>query len=86
MSQMRCPYHDVVFETETDHSKPGTRILGSDNKPTGKHKHPQYKGGISGHTDCPLCQKGILVAESRGDDPNAVVASSVRSSSTRRIA
>jgi hypothetical protein len=69
MPQMRCPYHDFVFETETDHSKPGTRIADAEGKPTGAHKHPQYPGGISGHVDCPLCKKGIQVAKPRGEFP-----------------
>jgi hypothetical protein len=46
MPQMRCPRHDFLFETETDHSKPGM-----------KPSHPKDERGISGHPDCPLCQK-----------------------------
>ena len=83
MAPMRCPYHDIVFETETDSSKPGTRELGDDNKPTGKHKHPLYAGGISGHTDCPLCKKGVKVAQPRGEAP---VDEPAAASGSRRIA
>jgi hypothetical protein len=61
MATYRCPRHDVVFETQTDHSKPGTRAKNPEenNRNTGPHVHPQYLmpdgGSISGHPDCPLC-------------------------------
>jgi hypothetical protein len=71
MAQMRCPYHDVVFETEHDQTKPGTRAKNPDDnmKNTGAHIHPRFKmddgGYISGHPDCPLCQRAV----DRDDDP-----------------
>lgn len=56
MPDMRCPYHDVVFQTDTNNTKPGSR-KNIDGKEVGDHIHPQYPGGISGHVDCPLCKK-----------------------------
>lgn len=60
MSEMRCPKHDLLFQTETDHTRPGTRRTDKEGKETGEHRHPQHKvgdGAISGHVDCPLCKK-----------------------------
>ena len=45
MADYRCPKHDLVFETSTDHRKPGA--LAND-KLAG---HP-----VNGHPDCPQCQ------------------------------
>jgi hypothetical protein len=56
MATFRCPQHDLVFQTETDHTKPGTRRTDSEGKETGEHRHPQWDG-VSGHVDCPLCIK-----------------------------
>jgi hypothetical protein len=64
--EFRCPFHDVVFETQTDHSKPGTRGKDQDGRPFGVHVHPLYMrddGYIAGHPDCPLCQ----LAKANGD-------------------
>ena len=71
MLTLRCPVHDVLFDTETDHTKPGTRELDSESKPTGKHRHPLFKRGtgvLPGHPDCPLCKKAI-----KNGDPDLVV-------------
>jgi len=60
MADMRCPYHDIVFQTETDHTKPGSRAADGQGKQTGQSKHPFYKvgnGAVAGHPDCPLCKK-----------------------------
>ena len=46
MSDMRCPKHDVVFETVTDQRKPGAGASGN------LAAHP-----ANGHPDCPLCAK-----------------------------
>jgi len=57
---VRCPYHDIIFPTETDHTKPGTRQPDEQGKQTGASKHPLYKagaGGVWGHPDCPLCKR-----------------------------
>jgi hypothetical protein len=64
MATMRCPYHDYLFESDTDHTKPGTRAKNpaENNRNTGAHIHPRYMvsgGFISGHPDCPLCQNAI---------------------------
>lgn len=44
MSEFRCPKHDSIFETMTDHRKPGA--LAAANFPA----HPK-----DGHPDCPKC-------------------------------
>jgi hypothetical protein len=65
--EFRCPFHDVVFDTDTDSRKPGTRMTDSEGKQTGEHVHPLYKVGtgyIAGHPDCSLCQRAIAA-----DDP-----------------
>jgi len=66
MADLRCPYHDVVFEALTDSRKPGARAIDNEGKPTGELVHPSYQVGsgyVSGHPDCPLCQR----AEKQGD-------------------
>jgi hypothetical protein len=42
----RCPKHDLIFETVTDHRKPGA--LKNDKFPA----HP-----VNGHPDCPKCHE-----------------------------
>lgn len=54
--EFRCPMHDILFQTETDHTKPGTP-LSVKAKQAGKKTHPKNEQGISGHPDCPLCMK-----------------------------
>lgn len=69
MAEYRCPQHDTIFQTQTDHTKPGTRALDSEGRAVGKHKHSLYQGGVSGHPDCPLCAKGddrALIQETSG--------------------
>jgi hypothetical protein len=47
MAEFRCPAHDVVFQTETDHTKPGTP----------DKKHAKDAKGYSCHPDCPIGKK-----------------------------
>jgi|HubBroStandDraft_5_1064220.scaffolds.fasta_scaffold03282_5 hypothetical protein len=68
MATVRCPMHDTVVETETDHRKPGARTLDSEGKPTGPFEHPMFEpvaggGYIAGHPDCPLCKKAIAAGD-----------------------
>lgn len=72
--QFRCPMHDTLIETETDHSKPGTRETDSEGKQTGPIKltHPLFwnkekTGYIAGHPDCVLCRRAV-----REGDPNLI--------------
>jgi hypothetical protein len=44
--EMRCPKHDRIFETVTDHRKPDAPASGS------FKAHP-----VGGHPDCSLCQR-----------------------------
>jgi len=69
MADFRCPRHDVLFQTETDHKKPGS-----------DKSHPKSESGIAGHPDCPMCKK-----EKKGStrqipsaDPPAATAANTR--------
>ena len=46
MPDVRCPKHDIVFSTVTDHRMPGS------GKAANLAAHPR-----DGHTDCPKCQE-----------------------------
>jgi hypothetical protein len=68
--EYRCPQHDVVFQTETDHTKPGSIKAGAE-----KSSHPRNAAGEWGHPDCPLCQKEAKpVAKATGAGGRQVVA------------
>ena len=45
MADYRCPKHDRIFESTTDHRRPGSSADGK------FAAHP-----TNGHPDCPLCQ------------------------------
>ena len=69
MADYRCPAHDVVFQAETDQTKPGT---------PGKN-HRLDDRGISCHPDCPIGKKVFA------NKPVAAQTSNVAQSGTRRI-
>jgi hypothetical protein len=54
MADFRCPTHDVVFQSMTDHRKPGSNASGN------FQAHPE-----AGHPDCPLCQDDIVAGVTR---------------------
>jgi hypothetical protein len=51
MASYRCPKHDKMFDSFTDHRAPGSPAVG--------HflAHPH-----DGHPDCPLCQSDAVTA------------------------
>jgi hypothetical protein len=59
MAEYRCPTDDLIFETLTDHRKPGAEASG---------KFPAHPA--NGHPDCPKCQErmdasaGVAVKQS----------------------
>lgn len=44
MATFRCPIHDNIFESITDHRAPGSR---------GNQQLPDHP--VNGHPDCPFC-------------------------------
>lgn len=46
MTDFRCPRHDLIFQSDTDHRKPGSAATA--NSPAMP---------VNGHVDCPRCQK-----------------------------
>lgn len=60
MATYRCPKHDVVFDTETDDSKPGKTKKAADGV-TDIHIHP-----IDCHPDCPTGKRERAAAQTGG--------------------
>jgi hypothetical protein len=51
MADMRCPKHDRIFETLTDHRKPGAGATAT------LAAHP-----FDGHPDCPKCVEDLVAS------------------------
>ncbi len=71
----RCPKHDLLFETLTDHRKPGA--LAASNFSA----HPK-----DGHPDCPKCQEEASEQANAPSSHSATATSSIRVSNRKQAA